>query len=96
MTQATGSDQIVRQSREQSIDLPFNLAQPHLGGAAATLGHILFVTSVIAAMISFHNTTARYVFALGREGALGILFLIFVTAIAVVVFSARDRRGESR
>jgi amino acid transporter len=38
------------------------------------IGRVLFVTSVLAAMISFHNTTARYIFALGRERVLpGIL-----------------------
>jgi len=31
------------------------------------IGTILFATSVLAAMISFHNTVARYTFALGRE-----------------------------
>jgi amino acid transporter len=34
------------------------------------VGHALFVTSIVAAMISFHNTTARYMFALGRERVL--------------------------
>jgi amino acid transporter len=147
MAQAAGSDQIVAQSQEQNVDLLFNLAAVHMGSGSATLGHILFVTSIIAAMISFHNTTARYVFALGREGvlpnifgstsgsgaprsgsvtqsilglvviivyaaagwdpvlqlfyiastsgALGILLLVFIAAIAVVFFFARDRRGES-
>jgi amino acid transporter len=31
---------------------------------------VLFLTSLVAAMISFHNTTARYTFALGREHVL--------------------------
>ena len=31
------------------------------------IGSTLFATSVLAAMISFHNTVARYTFALGRE-----------------------------
>ena len=34
------------------------------------IGHVLFLTSLLAAMISFHNTTARYAFALGRERVL--------------------------
>ena len=46
-----------------------------LGGGWVRVGEILFATSVLAAMISFHNTCARYGFALGRErvlpGALG-------------------------
>jgi amino acid transporter len=67
MSVATGPDQIVAASREQGPDLVFNLAQVHLGAVAAEVGRVLFVTSLLAAMISFHNTTARYVFALGRE-----------------------------
>ncbi|MBX6751800.1 MAG: APC family permease [Micromonosporaceae bacterium] len=31
------------------------------------IGSVLFATSVLAASISFHNTVARYTFALGRE-----------------------------
>jgi hypothetical protein len=38
------------------------------------LGHVLFSTSILAAAISFHNTIARYVFALGREHALPAVF----------------------
>jgi amino acid transporter len=48
----------------------FNLAASQLGGAAVTIGHTLFATSIVAAMISFHGTTARYVFALARERVL--------------------------
>lgn len=38
-----------------------------LWGSAASL---LFATSLFAALLSFHNAVARYVFALGREGVL--------------------------
>jgi amino acid transporter len=34
------------------------------------VGHVLFVTSLLAAQVSFHNTAARYAFALGREEVL--------------------------
>jgi amino acid transporter len=70
MSVATGPDQIVAQSREQSTELLFTLAGNHLGATVVDIGRVLFVTSVLAAMISFHNTTARYVFALGRERVL--------------------------
>jgi amino acid transporter len=70
MSVATGPDQIVAQSREQSTELIFILAGTHLGATVVDIGRVLFVTSVLAAMISFHNTTARYVFALGRERVL--------------------------
>ena len=46
------------------------MASDQLGTAALHLGHALFLTSLIAAMISFHNIIARYMFSLGREGVL--------------------------
>jgi amino acid transporter len=67
---ATGPDQIVAQSQTYSAELIFQLANSHLGTVIVDIGRILFVTSVLAAMVSFHNTTARYVFALGRERVL--------------------------
>ena len=70
MSVGTGPGQIVAASRTQSTDLLFNLAQLRLGSGIAEAGRALFVTSVLAAMISFHNTTARYMFALGRERVL--------------------------
>lgn len=70
MSVATGPHQIVAKSQSDSTELIFNLAQAHLGGAIVEIGRVLFVTSLVAAMISFHNTTARYMFALGRERVL--------------------------
>jgi amino acid transporter len=70
MTVATGPDQIVPASRAQGPELIFNLAGEHLGSTVVDIGRALFVTSIVAAMISFHNTTARYMFALGRERVL--------------------------
>jgi amino acid transporter len=70
MSVATGPDQVVAQSQEQSIGLLFGLAGQHLGEAAARIGFALFVTSVFAALLSFHNAVSRYLFALGREGVL--------------------------
>src|SRR4029450_7839917 len=46
------------------------LAGENLGEGAARIGFALFVTSVFAALLSFHNAVARYLFALGREGVL--------------------------
>jgi len=70
MSVATGPTRIVQASRTQGSDLIFNLASTQLGGWAGDIGHLLFVTSVNAALISFHNTSARYAFALGREHVL--------------------------
>jgi amino acid transporter len=70
MTVATGPDRIVEVSRAEGTEVIFNLAGTHLGQTMVDIGHALFVTSIIAAMIAFHNTTARYMFALGRERVL--------------------------
>jgi amino acid transporter len=70
MSVATGPDQVVEASQTQSAGLIFNLAGAHLGDGIVQAGQALFVTSILAAMISFHNTTARYMFALGRERVL--------------------------
>jgi len=70
MTVAVGPDRIVAVAREQGTEVIFNLASAHLGASAATIGHALFTTSLVAAMIAFHNTTSRYMYALGREGVL--------------------------
>jgi amino acid transporter len=74
MTVPVGSDKVADASREQGPGLLFGLAGEHLGSTVATIGSVLFVTSVIAALIAFHNTIARYIFALGRERVLPAVF----------------------
>ncbi|MEV4411392.1 amino acid permease [Catellatospora sp. NPDC049609] len=49
---------------------PFALLGDIYGAGVIDLANILLVTSVIAAMVAFHNTVARYVFALARENVL--------------------------
>jgi amino acid transporter len=70
MTVATGPDRIADVSRAEGTEVIFNLAASHYGQTIVDIGHALFVTSIMAALISFHNTTARYMFALGREHVL--------------------------
>jgi amino acid transporter len=46
-------------------------ASSHFVGAASTHAmHLLIVTSLFAAVLALHNATARYLFAMGREGLL--------------------------
>jgi amino acid transporter len=75
MSVATGPGNIVSFTQENQAGSIFVLADMNLGSTWVEIGETLFVTSVLAAMISFHNTCARYGFALGRErvllGALG-------------------------
>ncbi|GAA3697310.1 APC family permease [Nonomuraea antimicrobica] len=74
MTVATGPDSIVATARRDQADTVFVLAEAHLGSVVVDIARVLFVTSVFAAMVSFHNTTARYFFALGRERVLPAVF----------------------
>jgi amino acid transporter len=69
MSVAVGPDQIVPAAQAQSIELLFTVAAP-LGDIAVMIGHLLLLTSVIAGLLAFHATTARYGYALGREGVL--------------------------
>jgi amino acid transporter len=67
MSVATGPGNIVKVSADNGPATIFGLAGDRLPGAFVDIGSALFATSVLAAMISFHNTVARYTFALGRE-----------------------------
>jgi amino acid transporter len=74
MAVAVGPERVVAAARDPESGLPLALLSDRYGpimGLAATL---LLVTSVFAAMLSFHHTTARYVFVLGREGVLPARF----------------------
>ena len=44
----------------------------HWGGTVSTIAGLLFLTSNFAALLSFHNGVARYLFALGRERVLPV------------------------
>ena len=70
MSVATGPDKIVDAARTDGTDLIFNLVTPHLTASLITTGRWLFITSLFAALLSFHHTVARYAFALGRERVL--------------------------
>ncbi|MFG1704989.1 APC family permease [Nonomuraea sp. M3C6] len=74
MTVATGPANIVATAQRDQADTIFALAAGPLGGTVVDIARVLFVTSLFAAMISFHNTTARYFFALGRERVLPAIF----------------------
>lgn len=48
----------------------FSFVAARLGTFMTSLMSVLFTTSVFAAVLSFHNAIARYIFSLGREGIL--------------------------
>ena len=53
-----------------SAETVFGALGEHLGFFVLVLAEILLVTSILAAMISVHQTVARYVFGLSRESVL--------------------------
>lgn len=69
-----GPGNVVPVARRDGAEMVFNLAKQTLGGPWATIGHVLLLTSVFAAMISYHASASRYVFSLGREGVLPGVF----------------------
>lgn len=143
MAANAGTSHVVKAAGTEGPGLLFGLG----GGFLPQAASLLFMTSLFAAALAFHNTTWRYMFALGREhvlppalgrtgannipkaaslvqsatavvvivfyaisgldpmsklffwlgttGGLGVLLLLALTAVAVVVFFARDSRGET-
>ena len=67
---AAGPDRIAAESGARGSDLVFDQAAARLAPWAVTLGRVLLLTGLLAAMISLHHTIARYTFALGRERVL--------------------------
>lgn len=106
LTVATGPSAIVGESQKQSAGLLFGLTESRLGSTFTDVLHILFVTGMFAAMLSFHNVVARYAFAMGREGLLpaafgrttgtsgapgtGSLLQTVVAVAAVIAFAVAD------
>lgn len=143
MAARTGDTHVVAAATQEGPGLLFGLAG---NGTLSQAAQWLFLTSLFAAALAFHNCVWRYIYALGREnvlpaalgrtggnnipkaaslaqsacglavilgyalaglspmtqlffwlgttGGLGILLLLAVTAVAVIVFFARDARGE--
>ena len=67
----TGSAKAVKSQFAGKIASAFYpLTDRYVGAWATLLMEILIVTSSFACTMSFYNTGARYLFALGREGVL--------------------------
>ncbi|HEX6501392.1 MAG TPA: APC family permease [Micromonosporaceae bacterium] len=65
-----GTDQVVKTTQTDGPGAVFGLIGQHFGAVVADLANVLLITSVFAALLSFHNGVARYLFALGRERVL--------------------------
>jgi amino acid transporter len=67
MIVAAGPDRIAALAQTRGPELIFDLAAARLAPWAITLGRLMLVTGLLAAMLSVHHAIARYLFALGRE-----------------------------
>jgi amino acid transporter len=67
---AVGPGKVVDAARDPNSGLPFSVLEAHFGPLVAKFAGLLLVTSVFAALLSFHGTVARYVFTLARDGVL--------------------------
>src|SRR5262249_5618278 len=70
MSVSAGPGGIVQAAQTKKTDLVFALVAAHLPEALISMGYLLFLTSVSAALLAFHAAVARYQFALGRGGVL--------------------------
>lgn len=106
LTVATGPGEVVKAAGEAGPGLLFQLTEARLGTTFTDVLHVLFVTGMFAAMLSFHNVVARYAFAMGREGLLpaafgrtnagtgapatGSLLQTGIAAVVVIAFAVTD------
>ncbi len=67
---AWGDEAVVAESAADPGGIVVTTAQNYLGTASADVLQVLFVTSLFAAVLSFHNVLSRYVFSLGNAGVL--------------------------
>ncbi|MBB3082196.1 APC family permease [Geodermatophilus sabuli] len=67
---AWGDSRIVEESAADPGGIVVATAQEYVGPIAADIMQVLFVTSLFAAILAFHNVTSRYFFSLGNTGVL--------------------------
>lgn len=70
LTVGFGTSQIIPSSQELGPGLVFAFLGEHGNAILTDIVQLLFITSLFAALQSFHNAVARYFFSLGREGVL--------------------------
>jgi amino acid transporter len=107
MTVATGPDHVVDEagkSLSSGGNLLLDLGSNHINTLFGEVGNVFLITSLFAALLSFHNAVARYFFAMGRERllpqalgrtsassgapALGSVLQTVIAAVVVISFAA--------
>ena len=69
-----GADKVVSTAQDPNGGMPFGLMASNYNSTIADIANVLLLTSVFAALLSFHNTVGRYLFAAGRERVLPRIF----------------------
>lgn len=64
---AYGVDVVVGVAQDDPEGLAANAIDAQLGHLAFSLTNLMIVTSIFASQLAFHNTLARYMYALGRQ-----------------------------
>lgn len=67
---AFGPDRAVQVATDDPAGMFFTAMDGYVGTAAGDVMSLLIVTSAFAATLAFHNASARYMFALGRDRVL--------------------------
>ncbi|MFJ2619461.1 APC family permease [Glutamicibacter sp. NPDC087344] len=67
---AEGASNVLGASAEFGPDLIFVFFTNHAPTWFVDLANLLFITSLFAALLAFHNVVARYFYSMGRGGAL--------------------------
>jgi amino acid transporter len=70
MTVASGPTHVISDATKQGPNLLFAFLATNTGELISDIAQLLFITSLFAALVSFHNAVARYFFSLGREGVI--------------------------
>ena len=67
---AVGTGNVVSLAETESGNLVFAVADDVLGQIGTEAFQLLVITSLFAAILTFHNNVARYLYSLGRQGVI--------------------------
>lgn len=72
LSAGAGAGRITELARSRGSELLFDLAGARLAPWAVTLGRLVLLTGLVAAILGLHHAMSRYLFALGRERVLPV------------------------
>ncbi|MER5686346.1 APC family permease [Streptomyces sp. NPDC002205] len=71
---AAGPHRLTSMLTEDPSNLVFDLNTEYVGSTMTTVMHVLIVTSFLAGVLALQNAGSRYLFSLGRDGILPVVF----------------------